>query len=122
MVLAERMEGDRPFDDLADEAVGITTALSGKRRQQLVVAVVARSRVVERLEESLRGAGRCRAVDSHPKGREDFRDRLSEAQPVLRFDVPRRGLLDSFFQIHQLAPSESRRSAESFVCARWSVR
>jgi hypothetical protein len=48
MVLAERVEGDRSFDDLADEAVLGDATLGRERGQQLRIAVVARGRVVER--------------------------------------------------------------------------
>ena len=48
MMLAKRVEGDRPFDDLAGQAIGIAAALGRECRQQLGVAVVAGRRFVER--------------------------------------------------------------------------
>jgi hypothetical protein len=93
VVLAERIEGDRALDDLADEAVAIAATLSRKSGQQLVVALVAGSRLVERLQEACWRPFRAGGVEVHPEGREDLRNRVLKPQPVRRLHVPRRDLL-----------------------------
>src|SRR6185312_5245650 len=90
VVLAERVEGDRPFDDLADEAVLGDAALGRESGQQLGIAVVAGGRVVERSQEALRRSRRAGRVEVHPERREDLRHRPLETTPFLWLDVPRR--------------------------------
>jgi hypothetical protein len=72
VVLAEGVEVDRPFDDLADAAIGPTTALRGESGQQLLVALVARGRVEQRFDVSRRGALGAGGLEVHAEGFEDL--------------------------------------------------
>src|SRR5919198_5265344 len=52
VVLAEGAERDRPLDDLGEHRLRPVGRLRRERRQQLRIALVARSRVVERAQEA----------------------------------------------------------------------
>jgi hypothetical protein len=89
VVLAERMEGNRPFDDLARLAIRTTRALGGKGGDQLLVALVAGGGVEHRAQETL---GRARGAGSggrHAQRGEDLAHVALEARPILGGDAPR---------------------------------
>ena len=93
VMLAQRVEGDRPLDHLTDQTVRVASALGRERRQQLRIALVARGRVVERTQEPVGGAIRRRCSGLHSERREDLGHEPGEPLPVRRLDVPRRDAL-----------------------------
>ena len=90
VVLAERVEGDRAFDDLAQRFGTGGRRFGGERRQQLRVAVVAGGRVEEGAEETLRRVTRSRSVGLEAERLEDLAEIALVAPPVHAVDPARR--------------------------------
>ena len=79
MVLAQGVEGDRPFED----EPGVRTGVLGRERgEQLRVAVVARGGVVERAQEAPGRLTRAGRVEVHAEGGEDLAGVPLETLPV----------------------------------------
>ena len=86
MVLAERVELNRPFDHLAEAAVRAAAALGLEHRQQLGVTLVAGRRIEQRPHEAARGVHGGRRVELHPKRAEHLgRVLLEPAQLLVRY-------------------------------------
>ena len=68
VVLAERVELDRPLDDLADVAVRTAVALRGERCEHLGIALVARGGLEERTQVARRCFARPGSVQVHAQG------------------------------------------------------
>ena len=113
VVLTEADERDRPLDDLPGERERELRRLARKGGHQLLVAVVAGRRVVERTQEPRRRLPRPRRGQVHPERSEDLADVLLEAPPLRGRDVAGRGVeirfgrlpqVDDCFQIHHYLP------------------
>src|SRR2546425_7799209 len=87
VVLAKRVELDRPLDDLTDVAVRAAVALRRERGQELGVAFVTRGSLVESAQVSSRCLFSARRVEVHSERIEDLRGVARELLPQLRRDV-----------------------------------
>src|SRR4029434_5934280 len=93
MVLAQREEGNGPFDDLADPAIGTASALGREGLEQLVITLVPRRRVEQSKQEPPRCVACPWAIEIHAEGLEDLGDVTLEPSPVLLVDLPRINVL-----------------------------
>src|SRR5258708_26577587 len=87
VVLAEREELDRAFDDLADVAVGAAMALGRKGGEELGVALVPGGGVEQRAQVALGGRKGARGVEVHAERLEDLGRVALELLPLLRRDL-----------------------------------
>ncbi len=83
VVLAQGVEGDRPFDNLAQSAVEPPVALGREGGEQLRVALIASRGVEQRGKEPARRVAGAGSVQVEPERGEDLPDRALEAAPVL---------------------------------------
>src|SRR5260370_21784800 len=88
MMLAERVEWNRPFDRVAQVTVRLAVALRREGLEQLGVALVAAGGVEERAHEAAWGVGRRRRLEIHAEGREYLGHVALEGAHLLLCDVP----------------------------------
>ena len=116
VVLAEAEERDRPLDDLAGEPSTTLRRLARERGQQLLVAVVAGGRIVQRPEEPRRRLARAGRVEIHAERREDLADVLLEAPPLRGRDVAGRGVAIRFGRLPQVDDASRSTSTSRSRC------
>src|SRR6266446_1220500 len=86
VMLAERIEGNRAFDDLADLAVGTTFAFRREGGHQLGIALITLRRVEHRSKVALRCFDGARRVERHAERPKDLAYVTLEALPVVVTD------------------------------------
>src|SRR4029077_20433394 len=93
VVLAQRVEVDRTFDDLADVAVRPTVTLRRKSGKELGVALVAGRGLEEGVQVPARSITRTWRVEVHAESLEDLGRIDLELLPLFRLDLARADLL-----------------------------
>src|SRR5713101_1993329 len=86
VMLAERIEGNRAFDHLADLAVGTTFAFRREGGHQLGIALITLGRVEHRSKVALRCFDGARRVERHAERPKDLAYVTLEALPVVVTD------------------------------------
>src|SRR3954454_13443048 len=89
VVLAERGELDRPFDDLGELAVTPAPALRAERGDELWIALVPVRRLDEGPDEPTRRVTRGVGVEVEPERLEDLAEMALEPLQVRRGEMPR---------------------------------
>lgn len=87
VVFAQRMEGDRPLDDLGERTGSRHMALRLEGLDEVVIPVVPFGRLKERLDEALGGVCGGFALLVHPQGAEDLAGVPLEGLELLVGDV-----------------------------------
>src|SRR2546421_13009399 len=93
VMLAQRVELDRSFDDLDDAAIRPAVAFGRESCQQLRIPFVARDRFEERTQIAAGSRTGPRCIEIHTAGLKNLRGVALELLPLVRADVARADLL-----------------------------